>query len=92
MQWLQSGIRQAELFDRIFARQGPGFVRSLSPLVMLSVAAAITTSFESFPVEYLQWLENILLAMDPLVSVLRFAGLPLAYHRRADTFIASGSS
>ncbi|KAI9859233.1 MAG: hypothetical protein M1813_007007 [Trichoglossum hirsutum] len=69
--WLQSGIRQAELFDRIFARQGPGFVRSLSPLVMLSVAAAITTSFESFPVEYLQWLENILLAMDPLHQEVR---------------------
>ncbi|KAI9774859.1 MAG: hypothetical protein M1840_000075 [Geoglossum simile] len=69
--WLQSGPRQAELFDRIFARQGPGFVRSLSPLVMLSVAAAITTSFESFPMERLQWLENILLVMDPLHQEVR---------------------
>ncbi|KAH0553412.1 hypothetical protein GP486_006518 [Trichoglossum hirsutum] len=69
--WLQSGVRQAELFDRIFARQGPSFVRSLSPLVMLSVAAAITTSFDSFPVERLQWLENILLAMDPLHQEVR---------------------
>ncbi|KAI9785510.1 MAG: hypothetical protein M1839_009251 [Geoglossum umbratile] len=69
--WLQSGPRQAELFDRIFARQGPGFVRSLSPLVMLSVAAAITTSFDSFPMERLQWLENILLVMDPLHQEVR---------------------
>ncbi|KAH0542620.1 hypothetical protein FGG08_003028 [Glutinoglossum americanum] len=69
--WLQSGPRQPELFDRIFARQGPGFVRSLSPLVMLSVAAAITTSFDSFPIERLQWLETILLVMDPLHQEVR---------------------
>ena len=42
---------------------------------MLSVAAAITTSFDSFPMERLQWLENILLVMDPLVCPLRYVCL-----------------
>ena len=59
IQWLQSE-RQGELFDKLFVRINPQYLQRLSPLVSLSVSAALTSSFEQNVDERLQWLSAVL--------------------------------
>ncbi|OBW64530.1 MAG: DNA-directed RNA polymerase [Aureobasidium pullulans] len=59
IQWLQSE-RQGELFDKLFVRINPAYLQRLSPLVSLSVSAALTSSFEQNVDERLQWLSAVL--------------------------------
>lgn len=58
-QWLQSN-RQGELFDKIFVRVNPRYLEKVTPLVALSVSAAITASFETHVDERLSWLSTVL--------------------------------
>ncbi|KAH0418939.1 hypothetical protein KCU90_g11073, partial [Aureobasidium melanogenum] len=59
IQWLQSE-RQGELFDKLFVRINPQYLQRLSPLVSLSVSAALTSSFEQHVDERLSWLSTVL--------------------------------
>ncbi|KAL1306525.1 hypothetical protein AAFC00_005216 [Neodothiora populina] len=59
IQWLQSP-RQAELFDQLFVRVNPQYLQRLSPLVSLSVSAALTASFGKNVNERLEWLASVL--------------------------------
>lgn len=63
MQWLQSS-RQGELFDRLFVRCNPAYLQRLTPLVTLSVSAAITASFDKHLNERLDWLDIVLHSID----------------------------
>ncbi|KZF20649.1 hypothetical protein L228DRAFT_176235 [Xylona heveae TC161] len=63
IQWLQSS-HQAELFDRFFVRCNPEYMRSLSPLVTLSVSAAVTSSLNDNLLERFHWLETIFATLD----------------------------
>ncbi|KAF1810931.1 hypothetical protein P152DRAFT_438588 [Eremomyces bilateralis CBS 781.70] len=62
--WLQSD-NQSELFDRVFIRFGPEFIGQLSPLVALSISAAITGDLDNNRKDRLDWLEVILAHMNP---------------------------
>ena len=59
LQWLSSA-RQGELFDKLFVRVNPQYLLRLSPLVSLSVSAALTSSFENNIHERLDWLATVL--------------------------------
>ncbi|KAK5131332.1 hypothetical protein LTR08_000998 [Meristemomyces frigidus] len=59
IQWLQSA-NQATLFDRLFVRVNPQYLLQVTPLVALSVSAAITASFESNIDARLEWLSAVL--------------------------------
>ncbi|KAK4999285.1 hypothetical protein LTR66_001649 [Elasticomyces elasticus] len=61
--WLQSP-NQGGLFDKLFVRCNPQYLLKLSPLVTLSVAAAVTASFDDHVDERLDWLAIILSTMD----------------------------
>ncbi|KAL9131741.1 MAG: hypothetical protein Q9217_000416 [Psora testacea] len=65
--WLQSN-QQIPLFDHIFIRYNPSYLRHISPLVVLSVGAAITGSLENNVQERLTWLETVLACVDPNVA------------------------
>ncbi|KAI9831217.1 MAG: hypothetical protein M1819_005145 [Sarea resinae] len=62
--WLQSP-HQDEIFNRLFVRCNPAYLRIVSSLVSLSVSAAVTSTLESHLTERLNWLETILDALDP---------------------------
>ncbi|KAI7247992.1 hypothetical protein KC335_g18612 [Hortaea werneckii] len=61
--WLQSA-NQATLFDRLFVRVNPAYLRQVSPLVALSVSAAITASFQTNVDARLEWLAEVLSQMN----------------------------
>ncbi|KAF1353414.1 hypothetical protein BDV97DRAFT_346495 [Delphinella strobiligena] len=63
IKWLQSP-RQGELFDKLFVRVNPQYLQRLSPLVSLSVSAALTSSFDKNIYERLEWLGNVLSTID----------------------------
>lgn len=62
-QWLQSA-RQGELFDLLFVRVNPRYLEQVTPLVALSVSAAITASFQSYVEPRLDWLAVVLQNID----------------------------
>ncbi|KAI9873158.1 MAG: hypothetical protein M1830_000760 [Pleopsidium flavum] len=62
--WLQS-TQQAELFDGFFVRCSPAYLQQLSPLIALSVGAAVTNSLETHVMERLHWLETVFATIDP---------------------------
>ncbi|KAK5172583.1 uncharacterized protein LTR77_002703 [Saxophila tyrrhenica] len=63
LEWLQSS-RQGELFDLIFVRVNPLYLEKVTPLVALSVSAAITASFGSYVDQRLEWLQTVLNNID----------------------------
>ncbi|QIX01390.1 hypothetical protein AMS68_006907 [Peltaster fructicola] len=63
IKWLQSP-QQAELFDNLFVRINPVYLRQVSPLIALSVSAAVTSSFDSTVAKRLEWLSSVLDNMD----------------------------
>jgi len=65
-QWLQS-TQQAELFDKFFVRCSPAYLQLLSPLIALSVGAAVTNSLETHVTERLDWLETVFATINPRV-------------------------
>lgn len=64
MQWLQSP-RQTQLFDNLFVRCNPAYIGSLTPLVALSVSAAVSSSLETNTAERLMWLDAVFASIDP---------------------------
>ncbi|KAI9669999.1 MAG: hypothetical protein M1831_007035 [Alyxoria varia] len=69
-QWLQSG-RQSELFEEVLVHQPPQYLRMLSPILGLSVAASLTQNIESSLTERLMWLEIILGNTDAQASNIK---------------------
>lgn len=66
-QWLQS-TQQVALFDNLLYRYNPGYLARSAPLVVLSVAAAVTSSLETHTIERLEWLDIALKHIVPSVS------------------------
>ncbi|KAH7046750.1 hypothetical protein B0J12DRAFT_711689 [Macrophomina phaseolina] len=62
--WLQSP-RQTELFDNLFVRCNPAYIHNLTPLVALSVSAAVSSSLETNVPERLMWLDTVFGSIDP---------------------------
>ncbi|KAK4633801.1 hypothetical protein CLAFUR0_02653 [Fulvia fulva] len=63
IQWISSD-RQAEIFDKLFVRVNPSYLQSVPPLVMLTVSAAITSSFDTLVSDRLEWLSRVLGSID----------------------------
>lgn len=74
--WLQSS-RQAELFDQLFIYLNPLYLQQVSPLVALSVSAAITASFETNVDKRLEWLGAIINNIDHQVCCTDLSAYPL---------------
>ncbi|KAK2795458.1 hypothetical protein FQN52_005225 [Onygenales sp. PD_12] len=58
IRWLQSS-QQADLFDNLFVSYDPAYLSQLSPLVGLSVSAAVTSSLKTNVMDRLKWLECV---------------------------------
>ncbi|EGE81426.1 hypothetical protein BDDG_04368 [Blastomyces dermatitidis ATCC 18188] len=58
IRWIQSS-QQPDLFNNLFVKLDPSFLSNLSPLVVLSVSAAVTSSFEANVMDRLNWLERV---------------------------------
>ncbi|KAK4962845.1 hypothetical protein LTR10_000472 [Elasticomyces elasticus] len=61
--WLQSP-NQAALFDNLFVRVNPEYLKQVTPLVALSVSAALTASLDTSLELRLEWLETVLGMID----------------------------
>jgi len=61
--WISSD-RQADLFDNLFIRVNMDYLDHVSPLVSLTVSAAITSSFATNVEKRLEWLEKVLGSID----------------------------
>ncbi|KAL8992120.1 MAG: hypothetical protein Q9169_007357 [Polycauliona sp. 2 TL-2023] len=64
IQWLQSQ-HQNYIFDGYLARLDPGYLHDLSPLLNLSVSAAVTSTLETALNERLSWLESVFASVNP---------------------------
>ncbi|KAL5383461.1 hypothetical protein DPSP01_005860 [Paraphaeosphaeria sporulosa] len=64
MQWVQSP-NSNELFDNVFIKCNPGYLGQISPLLILSTGAVVTTSLQENLVERLAWLDTVLRNIDP---------------------------
>jgi hypothetical protein len=67
MQWLQSR-RTTELFEEVFIRCNPGYLRQVSPLLALSTGAVVSADLERNTPERLVWLDAVLTSVNPNVS------------------------
>jgi WD40 repeat protein len=67
MQWLQSR-RTAELFDEVFIRCNPSYIRQVSPLLALSAGAVVSGNLDRNTLERLVWLDAVLTSVNPNVS------------------------
>jgi len=67
MQWLQSR-RTTELFDEVFIRCNPAYLRQVSPLLALSTGAVVSDALDRNTQERLVWLDAVLSSVDPHVS------------------------
>ncbi|KAK0835430.1 hypothetical protein LTR02_012529 [Friedmanniomyces endolithicus] len=63
IEWLQSPS-QAALFDNLFVRVNPAYLQQVTPLVALSVSAALTASLDSNISQRLEWLDTVLRLID----------------------------
>jgi WD40 repeat protein len=86
MQWLQSR-RTTELFEEVFIRCNPGYLRQVSPLLALSTGAVVSADLERNTPERLVWLDAVLTSVNPNVS--RF---PFSVSCSADLLIGCGYS
>ncbi|KAI4285698.1 MAG: hypothetical protein L6R38_000436 [Xanthoria sp. 2 TBL-2021] len=64
IQWLQSE-HQNYIFDGFLARLDPSYLNELSPLLNLSVSAAVTSNLETTLSERLSWLESVFATINP---------------------------
>ncbi|KAH5234542.1 hypothetical protein HBI26_154210 [Parastagonospora nodorum] len=64
MKWLQSP-RTAELFDELFIRCNPAYIRQVSPLLALSTGAVVSGNLDRHTLERLSWLDAVLTSVDP---------------------------
>ncbi|KAL9620647.1 MAG: hypothetical protein Q9204_008187 [Flavoplaca sp. TL-2023a] len=61
----EEGTFQNYIYDGFLARLDPAYLHELSPLLNLSVCAAVTSSLESNLSERLSWLESALATINP---------------------------
>jgi hypothetical protein len=71
MQWLQSR-RTTELFEEVFIRCNPGYLRQVSPLLALSTGAVVSADLDRNTPERLVWLDAVLTSVNPNVSLCKF--------------------
>ncbi|KAH7073501.1 hypothetical protein BKA63DRAFT_34032 [Paraphoma chrysanthemicola] len=64
MQWLQSR-RTTELFDDVFVRYDPNYLRQVSPLLALSTAAVVSDALERSTGPRIVWLDSVLNSVNP---------------------------
>lgn len=57
------------MFDKVFVAVDPSYLQVCNQIVVLSVAAAVTTSLESNVAERVSWLEMALASLDASVSI-----------------------
>jgi hypothetical protein len=86
MQWLQSP-RSAALFDAVFVRCDPAYLRQVSPLLALSTGAVVSESLGRNLTERLVWLNAVFTSVNPNVSIPPFNHLTLTNHLRQDAEI-----
>ncbi|EFR03409.1 hypothetical protein MGYG_06407 [Nannizzia gypsea CBS 118893] len=70
IKWLQSS-QQPDLFNNLFVKYNPSYLASLSPVVALSVSAAVSSSMDTHIMERLNWLQQVLRTVnisDPTIS------------------------
>jgi WD40 repeat protein len=67
MKWLQSS-RTTDLFDALFIRCNPTYIRQVSPLLALSTGAVVSQDLGRHTQERLIWLDAVLTSVDPHVS------------------------
>ncbi|KAF1923779.1 uncharacterized protein M421DRAFT_9390 [Didymella exigua CBS 183.55] len=70
MQWLQSP-RTDELFDAIFVRCNPGYLRQVSPLLVLSTGAVVSEPLDNNLEQRLAWLDAVLQSVNPHDNEIR---------------------
>ncbi|KAH6642448.1 hypothetical protein C7974DRAFT_102613 [Boeremia exigua] len=70
MQWLQSPHTE-ELFDAIFVRCNPGYLRQVSPLLVLSTGAVVSEPLEHNLEQRLAWLDAVLQSVNPHDNEIR---------------------
>ncbi|KAL8640971.1 MAG: hypothetical protein Q9228_002175 [Teloschistes exilis] len=75
IQWLQSEF-QNYIFDGYLAQIDPRYLRNLSPLLNLSVSAAVTSNMETSLAERLTWLESVFATINPGVGASFVDGSP----------------
>jgi hypothetical protein len=86
MQWLQSP-RSAALFDAVFVRCDPAYLRQVSPLLALSTGAVVSESLGRNLTERLVWLNAVFTSVNPNVSIPPSNHLALTNHLRQDAEI-----
>lgn len=67
MQWLQSS-RTTEIFDQVFVRCNPAYLRQVSPLLALSTGAVVSDALDRSLPERLVWLDAVVTTVNPNVS------------------------
>ncbi|KAJ4378655.1 hypothetical protein N0V86_005525 [Didymella sp. IMI 355093] len=70
MQWLQSP-RTDQLFDAIFVRCNPGYLRQVSPLLVLSTGAVVSEPLDRNLEQRLAWLDAVLQSVNPHDNEIR---------------------
>lgn len=70
IKWIQSS-QQADLFDNFFVRVGPSFLGHVSPIVLLSVGVAVTSSLATSVGTRLGWLNMVLNNVNPADQEIR---------------------
>lgn len=70
IKWIQSS-QQADLFDNFFVRVGPSFLGQVSPIVLLSVGVAVTSSLATSVATRLGWLNMVLNNVNPADQDIR---------------------
>jgi hypothetical protein len=70
MQWLQSP-RSAALFDAVFVRCDPAYLRQVSPLLALSTGAVVSESLGRNLTERLVWLNAVFTSVNPNDAEIR---------------------
>ncbi|KAF1917995.1 hypothetical protein BDU57DRAFT_528490 [Ampelomyces quisqualis] len=94
MQWLQSR-RTAELFDEVFIRCNPGYIRQVSPLLALSAGAVVSADLDRNTPERLVWLEAVLTSVNPNDADIRDIVpkiMDVVKQRLTDTYMALNES
>ncbi|KAM5452141.1 hypothetical protein MaudCBS49596_003495 [Microsporum audouinii] len=90
VRWLQSS-QQAELFTDLFVNYNPSYLATLSPLVALSVSAAVTSSMETHVMERLTWLQQVLRSVnvrDPAISEVAPRIMDILIQRLEELFMS----
>ncbi|OAL01957.1 hypothetical protein IQ06DRAFT_346561 [Phaeosphaeriaceae sp. SRC1lsM3a] len=90
MQWLQSR-RTAELFDEVFIRCNPGYIRQVSPLLALSAGAVVSADLDRNTPERLVWLDAVLTSVNPNDADIRDIVpkiMDVVKQRLTDTYMA----